>query len=83
MNNSMMMAESFDNMHDFFAVILSGTVSNQIKRGLYKEYIDEIDELSYLILSSWSIRKAAELCSVFRNYTAVLFRNIFIFPQPR
>lgn len=40
--------ESFDNIHDFFSVILSKAVSNQIKRGLYKEYFDETDELNCL-----------------------------------
>lgn len=46
--NTTVRTETFDNIHDFFAVILSKAVSNQIKRGLYKEYVDEIDNLTCL-----------------------------------
>lgn len=46
--NTTVETEAFDNIHDFFAVILSMAVSNQIKRGLYKEYIDKMDDLTCL-----------------------------------
>lgn len=41
-------AEPFGSVHDLLAVILSKAVSNQIKRGLYKEYTEVIEELSCL-----------------------------------
>ena len=38
--------EDFDNIHDLFAVILAKGVAQQIKQGLYREYITNYDELS-------------------------------------
>lgn len=39
-------AEDFENIHDMFAAILGKGVSQQIKRGLYKEYISKSDDLN-------------------------------------
>lgn len=38
--------ETFDNIQDLFSVILYKGISNQIKRGLYREYIELQDKLS-------------------------------------
>jgi len=40
--------ESFDNIHDLFAAILSVGIGKQLKRGLYKEYIELKEDLSTL-----------------------------------
>ncbi|MCX7749209.1 MAG: 5-methylcytosine-specific restriction endonuclease system specificity protein McrC [Clostridia bacterium] len=39
-------AEDFENSADLFAAILAKGISNQIKRGLGKEYINKVDSLS-------------------------------------
>ena len=38
----------FDNAQDLFAAILAQGISQQLKQGLYKEYIDQVDDLSVL-----------------------------------
>ncbi len=40
--------ESFDEMYDMFAAILSKGIGLQIKQGLYREYINQIEELKGL-----------------------------------
>lgn len=40
--------ESFDNIHDLFAAILSVGIGKQLKQGLYKEYIELKEDLSTL-----------------------------------
>lgn len=40
--------EDFENIHDMFAAILGKGVANQLKQGLYKEYILQSEELSVL-----------------------------------
>ena len=40
--------EKFDNIHDLFASILVKGISLQLKRGLYREYIDRQDTLSVM-----------------------------------
>lgn len=40
--------ESFDEMYDLFAAILSKGIGLQIKQGLYREYINQIEELKGL-----------------------------------
>ena len=37
--------ETFDNIQDLFSVILYKGISNQIKKGLYKEYIEIQEKL--------------------------------------
>lgn len=41
-------AENFENIHDLFAAILIRGVGNQIKRGLYRDYIPQEEPLSGL-----------------------------------
>lgn len=41
-------AESFENIHDLFAEILSKSVSQQLKQGLHKEYISKQEVLPVL-----------------------------------
>ncbi len=41
-------AEDFENIHDMFASILSKGVAVQLKQGLYREYIQNSEELSVL-----------------------------------
>ena len=41
-------AEDFDNVQDLFAAILAKGVSQQIKQGLYREYITKNEDLSIL-----------------------------------
>ena len=37
--------EDFDNIHDLFAAIIIRGIGNQIKRGLYRDYIPREDVL--------------------------------------
>ncbi len=41
-------AEDFDNIHDMFAAILGKGVAQQLKHGLYREYVNKADDLSTL-----------------------------------
>ena len=41
-------AEDFENIHDMFAAILGKGVAQQLKHGLYKEYIGNSDDLTTL-----------------------------------
>lgn len=40
--------ESFDEIYDLFAMILSKGIATQLKQGLYREYIDQKDDLKVL-----------------------------------
>ena len=42
-------AEDFDNVQDLFAAILAKGVSQQLKQGLYQEYITKNEVLSILL----------------------------------
>ena len=39
-------AEDFENLHDLFAAILAKGIGRQIKQGLYREYVNCIEDLS-------------------------------------
>ncbi|OON85765.1 5-methylcytosine-specific restriction endonuclease system specificity protein McrC [Oribacterium sp. C9] len=41
-------AEDFDNIHDMFAAILGKGVAQQLKHGLYRKYVNRIDDLTTL-----------------------------------
>lgn len=41
-------AEEFDNIQDLFAAILAKGIAQQLKQGLYREYISECDNLSVM-----------------------------------
>lgn len=41
-------AEDFENIHDMFAAILGKGVTQQLKHGLYREYVEKSDELMTL-----------------------------------
>lgn len=41
-------SESFDNLHNLFAVILGKGISQQLKYGLYREYVNNCDNLTAL-----------------------------------
>ena len=41
--------EEFENIQDLFSVILYKGISNQVKRGLYKEYIELQDKLTTVL----------------------------------
>ena len=41
-------AEDFDNVHDLFAAIISRGVGSQVKRGLHREYVPQVEALSGL-----------------------------------
>ena len=47
-NYSKVATENFENIHNLLAAILSKGVSQQLKQGLYREYIDKCDELTVL-----------------------------------
>ena len=40
--------ESFEEIYDLFAMILSKGIATQLKQGLYREYIDQKDDLKVL-----------------------------------
>ena len=37
-------AEDFDNMHDLFAAILAKGIGRQLKQGLYREYVNRVED---------------------------------------
>lgn len=41
-------AEEFENIQDLFAAILAKGIAQQLKHGLYREYISECDDLSVM-----------------------------------
>ena len=41
-------SESFDNVHDLFAAILSKGIAQQLKQGLHREYIGNTEEMYVL-----------------------------------
>ena len=47
-NYSQVATEDFENIHNLLAAILSKGISQQLKQGLYREYIDKSDDLSVL-----------------------------------
>ena len=47
-NYSHVATEDFENIHNLLAAILSKGISQQLKQGLYKEYVDKYDELTVL-----------------------------------
>ena len=47
-NYSQVATEDFENIHNLLAAILSKGISQQLKQGLYKEYVDKYDELTVL-----------------------------------
>ena len=47
-NYSQVATEDFENIHNLLAAILSKGISQQLKQGLYREYIDKYDDLSVL-----------------------------------
>lgn len=54
--------EEFENIYDLFAAILAKGIANQVKKGLNKEYIENIDELS-------TLRGKIDLASSIRQQT--------------
>ena len=47
-NYSQFATEDFENIHNLLAAILSKGVSQQLKQGLYREYVDKYDDLTVL-----------------------------------
>ena len=47
-NYSQVETEDFENIHNLLAAILSKGISQQLKQGLYREYVDKNEELSVL-----------------------------------
>lgn len=47
-NYSRVSAEEFENIHNLFADILSKGISQQLKQGLYREYVNKQDDLNVL-----------------------------------
>ena len=43
-NYSQVATEDFENIHNLLAAILSKGISQQLKQGLYKEYVDKYDD---------------------------------------
>ncbi len=39
-------SEEFDNIHNLFAAILSKGISRQLKQGLYREYLNKVDDVT-------------------------------------
>lgn len=76
--------ESFENLQDLFARILYLGISNQIKRGLYKEYIEVKENLSCLkgkinvseSISTMSFIKKKLVCEFDEYSENVLFNQI-------
>lgn len=58
--------ETFENMQDLFSVILYKGISNQLKRGLYKEYIEEQEKLT-TIRGKININKSIKTNSLFEK----------------
>ncbi len=47
-NYSRITTEDFENIHNLLAAILSKGISQQLKQGLYREYVDKYDDLTVL-----------------------------------
>lgn len=47
-NYSQVATEDFENVHNLLAAILSKGISQQLKQGLYREYVDKYDEFAVL-----------------------------------
>ena len=47
-NYGQVATEEFENIHNLLAAILSKGISQQLKQGLYREYIDNSDDLNVL-----------------------------------
>lgn len=76
--------EEFENLQDLFARILYLGISTQIKRGLYKEYIEEKEELSCLkgkiniseFISTMSLVRKKLVCEFDEYSENTLFNQI-------
>lgn len=55
--------EKFDNLHNLLAAILANGISNQLKHGLYREYINKIDNLT-------TLRGKIEMSGTTKNFVA-------------
>ena len=55
--------EKFENLHNLLAAILANGISNQLKQGLYREYINRIDNLTIL-------RGKIEISGTIKNFVA-------------
>lgn len=55
--------EEFDNIHNLFAAILGGGIGQQLKQGLYREYLDNTEDLS-------TVRGKIDLSGTIRNETS-------------
>ncbi len=55
--------EDFEHIHELFAAILSKGIARQIKQGLYREYVGEVEDLA-------TVRGKIELSGTMRNRLA-------------
>ena len=55
--------EKFDNLHNLLASILANGISNQLKQGLYREYINRIDNLT-------TLRGKIDMSGTIKNFVA-------------
>lgn len=55
--------EKFDNLHNLLAAILAKGINNQLKQGLYREYINRIDNLT-------TLRGKIEMTGTIKNFVA-------------
>ena len=53
--------EKFENLHNLLAAILANGISNQLKQGLYREYINQIDNLT-------TLRGKVEMVGTIKNF---------------
>lgn len=61
--NEYLASEEFDHIHDLFAAILVHGITAQVKRGLYREYVEQVEILSGLrgrIIISETIKKQTQ-----------------------
>ena len=56
-------SEDFEHIHDLFAAILAKGITRQVKRGLYREYLNHVEDLA-------AVRGKIELSGTMRNKIA-------------
>ena len=55
--------EDFERIHDLFAAILAKGITRQVKQGLYREYLNHVEDLP-------TVRGKVELAGTLRNKIA-------------
>ena len=67
--------EDFERIHDLFASILAKGIARQLKQGLYREYVNHVEDLSVL-------RGKVEMAGTIRNRHLHIHQHQIILTWP-